>query len=350
MKKRFLRIFSIIAVVLLMSGCVKYNINAKITSDKKMVMELIIATSLNGQQGTGEEGEEGEEASEDEEQIAKLKEAGWSVEEYKEDDYKGSKLSKTFNNIDDVTTDSETIFDLNDLMQKGKESTFIFYKEKGTNVYKAKFKASMSTGSEEEKKPEDMTPEEKQQYEQTQELYKQMMKTMDLKMNVEVPKVVSSNATTTDGNKLTWDLTKMKSEDAIEFSFELGSNGGAKSDDSKSSSFPIVPVAIGGGVALVLIIIIVIVATKKKKNVETPAPAPIETLNTEPEPVAPVEVKPEEPPTPKESAPEEPKSEESSKKHKSHHHHHHDKDKKKDGEEGGKEKKKEKKHHHHKDK
>ena len=297
MKKRILRIFSIIAVALLLSGCVKYNINVKINNNKKMTMELIIATSKS-MQGTGETSESSED---DEDSLKKLKDAGWTVEEYEDDTYKGSKLKKTFDNIDEITTDSQEEYDLNALMQEGKESKYMFYKEKGTNVYKAKFKASANTGtSESEKKPEEMTPEEKEQYEQSQQLAKQMMSTMDLKMNVEVPKLVGSNATTVDGNKLTWDLTKMKEKEDIEFSFELVANSGSSDGEKSENSFPIVPVAIGGGVALVVILVIVVLATKKKKPVEA-APAaveaPIETLDTT-TPVAPVETPVEAPVVP----------------------------------------------------
>ena len=292
MKKRFLRLFSIIAVALLLSGCVKYNFNAKITSDKKMTLELIIATSKSLQgTGTGSEDGEGNETTteEDDEELKKLKDAGWTVEEYEDDTYKGTKLKKTYDNIDEITTEDKTEYDLNALMQKGEEAKYMFYKAKGTNVYEAVFKASTNTGStgEDEKKPEDMTPEEKAQYEQQQALAKQMMSSMDLKMNIEVPKVVSSNATTTDGNKLTWDLTKMEEGQNIEFKFELG-DAAKKAEDTKSNAFPIIPVAIGGGVALLVVIILVVALSKKKKKVEDAPVAPVEPVAPV-APVAPVE-------------------------------------------------------------
>ncbi len=249
MKKKILGLFSIFAIAILMSGCVKYNANIKITSDKKMTMELIIATSKS-MQGMME----GAEEQEDNEEIQKLKEAGWTVESYEDSEYKGQKLKKTYSNIDELTADSETNYDLNELVQEGKEAKYMFYKEAGSDVYKAKFKANTNMDDSGDVDVENMTPEEKAEYEQTQEMAKQMLSSTDLKLTVEVPKVVSSNATTTDGNKLTWDLTKLENVSAIEFQFEL--KGG--------SSFPIVPVVIGGCVLLIAVVAVILISKKKK--------------------------------------------------------------------------------------
>ena len=96
MKKKTMKVFSLITLLLLMSGCVKYNINMKITKDKKMNMELIMAVSKNlKEQADSNESTTTEE--QDEEAIEKLKKEGWKVEDYEDEDFTGSRLTKDFN-------------------------------------------------------------------------------------------------------------------------------------------------------------------------------------------------------------------------------------------------------------
>ncbi len=245
--KKLSKIVLLLFVVLFMSGCVKYNVDIKISNNKKMDMSFIsaVSSSLKGQ-GT-------ETTEENDDAIEKLKSEGWKVEEYKDDTYEGYKLTKSFANIDDLSSSNETVVNLNEFGQEGKLANVLFQKkeEGGKTVYYANFKFSISDS---DASTEDA---EGEQDNQMQEMVKQMMKTMDLKFTVEVPKVLSSNATTTDGNKLTWDLTKMEEGKNIEFSFTVN-----------NSSFPVIPVAIGVGV--LVIIVLVVVLSKKGKKEETP--------------------------------------------------------------------------------
>lgn len=254
MKKKTIKIISIITLVLFMTGCVKYNANIKITNDKKMDMELIIAVKKTLQEDKSTE-------DTDNDSINKLKKEGWKVEPYEDDVYKGSKLTKSYKNIDDISTTSKTNYDLNSLMQNGEEKKYMFYKKKenGKTIYVATFKANTDTAETNEETTEEanMTEEEKQQYE---EMSKELIKSMDLKMTVEVPKVISSNATKTDGNKLTWDLTEMEDNQDIEFEFEIEEKGNILSE--KNSSIPIIPIAVGCG----LILVVIITGLSKKKK------------------------------------------------------------------------------------
>ncbi len=183
----------------------------------------------------------------------------------------------------------------------------MFYKrvENGKEIYKAIIKADTSEateGSGEGTKPETTEPaptepettepaegEETEGVEvetegdlltneQSEALGQQMLSTMDLKITVEAPNVISSNATTTDGNKLTWDLTKTKEDMEFEFAIPL------------KSQLPIIPIAIGGGVVLLIVVIVVVVIIAKGKKgkkeeaapvVDAPVPTPVA-----PEPVA----------------------------------------------------------------
>jgi hypothetical protein len=96
------------------------------------------------------------------------------------------------------------------------------------------------------------------------QMAEQVLKSADLKVTIEVPEVIKSNATNTEGNKLTWDLTQFK-EKTIELEFAIPKGGG----------FPLIPVAIGGGIALVVIVVVVLLLSKKKKGPKDAAPAPV---------------------------------------------------------------------------
>lgn len=284
--KKVLKTISLFLVVVLLSGCVKYNIEMNITKDKKMNMVFVSAVDKTM---FGEEAQE----TEDSEELQKLKDAGWKLEKYEDDKWKGSKLSKSFDDIDKLSTENETIFDLNKFGQEGQMPANVFQKatQDGKTVYKAKFSFKMTSGNEEiqdetneemdlgendslEEVPEDDISENNESME---EMIKKMSGSMDLKLTVNVPKVISNNATTVDGNKLTWDLTKMQEGTNIEFAFSL--DGG--------SSFPLIYVIIGGCVLLIIIVLVVLLSKKKTSNDMT-------TTNTQvpSEPVAPVEQAP----------------------------------------------------------
>ena len=252
--KKVLRTIAIFLAVVLMSGCVKYNVDIKVSNDGKMDMTFIAAVSSSLQEGATE--------TTDEEAIEKLKNAGWKVEEYKDETYSGSKLTKSFGHVDTISSAEEVIVDLNEFGEKGDLAEKLFQKttKDGKTVYVAKFKVDLSSATGTDTATEEGTEEtEDDSTQQMQAMMQQMMSTMDLKFTVEVPNVVSSNATTTEGNKLTWDLSKLESGKNIEFTFSLPGGG---------SSFPIVPVAIGIGAVVVIGIIVAVVLSKKKNGSE----------------------------------------------------------------------------------
>ncbi len=261
--KKFLKAISLFLVVFLLSGCIKYNVDMKITKDKKMSMTFITAMASN--MGAGDATTET-----DEEQVEQMKNDGWKVEDYKDDEFEGFKLTKEFADIDKLSSDKEVIFDLNEFGEEGKTPELFFQKkvEGGSTTYVGKFafKIDTTTGAdtEDEETPEveGSTQEDIENQQAMEEMTKQMMKTMDLKFNIEVPNVVSSNATTVDGNKLSWDLTKMEEGKNIEFTFTLGD----KAVVAESNSLPIVPLIIGGcSIALLIAVIVIFIITRKKK-------------------------------------------------------------------------------------
>lgn len=284
--KKVLRTILLFMVVVLLSGCVKYNIEMNITKDKKMNMVFISAADKSMFGDSIEE-------PEDNEELQKLKNEGWKLGKFEDDKWKGAKLSKSFDDIDKLSTENETIFDLNKFGQEGQMPANVFQKttQDGETVYKAKFAFKMTNGDEEiqdetneemdlgendslEEVPEDDTSENNESME---EMIKKMSGSMDLKLTVNVPKVISSNATTVEGNKLTWDLTKMQEGTNIEFAFSL----------DEGLSFPLIYVIIGGCALLIIIVLVVLLSKKKTSNDMT-------TTNTQvpSEPVAPVEQAP----------------------------------------------------------
>ena len=119
--KKVLRTISLFMVVVLLSGCVKYNIEMNITKDKKMNMVFISATDKSMFGDSIEE-------TEDNEELQKLKNEGWKLEKIEDDKWKGAKLSKSFDDIDKLSTENETIFDLNKFGQEGQMPANVFQK------------------------------------------------------------------------------------------------------------------------------------------------------------------------------------------------------------------------------
>ena len=270
--KKILKGIVALFVVLVMSGCVKYNVDMKISKDGKMDMTFIAAVSNSMTEGATE--------STDEAAIEKLKNAGWKVEEYKDDTYTGSKLSRTFGSVDAISTTEEVLVDLNKFGQEGEFAEKLFQKttKDGKTVYVAKFAFNLNNATGEDANEEAPADgEDAENAQQMEAMMQQMYSTMDLKFTVEVPTVVSNNATTVNENKLTWDLTKLQKGQNIEFSFSLPSG----------SSFPIIPIAIGVGVVAVIGIIVAVIVSKKKGASE-----PVAVIQDEPvapvTPVAPV--------------------------------------------------------------
>jgi hypothetical protein len=81
-----------------------------------------------------------------------------------------------------------------------------------------------------------------------------MQEQVDLKVLVEVPEVVNSNATSKKGNTLIWDLKKFKGKN-IEFEFAFPNSG---------INLPIIPIV--AIIAIIAVVIVVIVLLIKKRN------------------------------------------------------------------------------------
>lgn len=133
MKNKFKKLLISSLVLLGLSGCVKFNTTMDIKNDKSMDYSVIYgmtSTLINDQQMLSDE------------EKKELESKGFKAEDYKDDKYTGIKLTISFDNIDDVSTDNDTEFSLSKIADKSEKLENIFKVKKGLlkNTYTANFK------------------------------------------------------------------------------------------------------------------------------------------------------------------------------------------------------------------
>ena len=230
-------------------GSVDYSRTSAVSTE---VMEMI------NQQGGSEDSTDTSSSVLSDEEKKEAKEKGYKEENYDQDGFKGVKLSKHFDNISELASEEE-VTATTEIFTSDKPVIFTVKKGDNSNIYKAKITWNKEKDSNESIK----------EYKNNDE-YKEYFKGLDISFNVTLPTVAkSSNATSTDGNTLTWDFTKFNKE-AIEFEFEIGNNTNESnnSNESKSNNFNsnTIIIIVGGALALAAIVICVIALTKKKQN------------------------------------------------------------------------------------
>ena len=254
--------------LLLMTGCVKYDATMDIKKDKSM--DFIITYALDSSIF-------GDESILKDEDITKLKEEGFTIKDYSDNNMKGYTLSKSISNIDSVSTSNSNEDDLTGMLGSD-NNNYIFKVDKG--IFKNKYTAIMKFDSKEEESnlPSDdqdlidVTSEEDNVVEDdtvtteedsdialfddsTNTDFSSLYDNISLTFNVKLPySAISNNATKTEeyNRVLTWNL-KYNDTESIEFVFEL---------------YNFTNVYIGLGVLLVLLILIIVLAsiTTKKKE------------------------------------------------------------------------------------
>ena len=274
--KKIRNLVMLLIVTLLLTGCVKYNVNMDIKKDKSMEFKIVYAldTSVLGEKATFTKDD-----------LNKMKDQGFEVEEYTDGSMKGFTLTKKIKNIDDVSSTDDIKYSLSGITNN--DSTKLFKVKKGLlkNKYTAKFSfdssesgiKNSSTFNNEENNSNDETivdPENNSEITNTEESddldltdsdedYSKMMSSMDLSFTVTLPyKALSNNATSVnnDGKELVWNLASTNQK-SIEFEFEL----------DRFSIMPIIIVigcVIGGlfVIALIVTVIMAISGGKKQKK------------------------------------------------------------------------------------
>ncbi len=251
--KKGIKLFSILFISLLFSGCVKVNYEMSINNDKSMDMSIIMAYSkqLSEMSNTNTDDTNSDESENTDNNYTKTAQSnGYSVEDYDDGNYKGYLLKKHFNNIDDLSTD----LDVKANISYSSDSKYLFKIKKGffKNTYVANFKIADNNSY-------------------TESNYNDSIKnSMDLKFIVNLPnKAISNNATSieNDSKKLIWDYAK-KDNDIISFEFSV------------YNTLNII-ILIGSITLLIIIFIIIIIVIKKKKKVRKVLDDDIETLDVE---------------------------------------------------------------------
>lgn len=239
----------LVSVLTLLTGCVKFNATMDIKKDKSMDFSIIYAfdTSLFGSQDLLEDSDKKE-----------LESQGFIVEDYNQNNMKGFTLKKNISNIDDVSSTSDTNYDMSGLLNNSTDNNYFFKVKKGIlkNTYIAKFKfdaKESDLNTDESTDTSSGVTDDSDSINMDDLDLSSMTSNLDLSFNVKLPySSISSNATTknNDGKELTWNLSSNQ-EEMIEFEFEL---------------YNMTNIYIGAGITLVLLIIIIISILNKKKN------------------------------------------------------------------------------------
>lgn len=231
--KKYLGLISAFILVFVLTGCVRYNTTVEVKRSKKVNFSVIYAFDKSMMDGMSDEGGSSD-MSISEDDKKEFAEKGFEVKDYKDGNYEGVKLTKSWKNIDDISGENDVTYDLEaDLEGEGNKDAKMFKVEKG--FFKNKYTLKMDASSD-QLSGEDMD---------------QVASMMDLKFTLKLPKKANSNNATTvnkGGKELVWDLTKAKS---IEATFEV-----------YNAPFYILI----GGVVLVVVVVIVVIIKKGKKG------------------------------------------------------------------------------------
>lgn len=256
------KVLIIILSALLVTGCVQVNGSIEIKKDKSM--DLVMIEAINSSLAGDQDIMKAEDKSE-------LEKNGYKVEKYTNGNNKGYKISKHYDNIDDISSVDEKEVDLS-----GTEDQMHFTVKKGflKNTYKAKIKFDIKNDLDEAIKNGDTSLDDSN-YDEGEDLTLDdesgmndttgddedfdfdpslITGNMDLSFEVKLPyKVINTNATTKDddGKTLKWNLTS-SDVDSISFEFFL---------------YNMTNICIlAGGVALIIIVVIVIVVVSGRKK------------------------------------------------------------------------------------
>lgn len=216
MKKR--KIFMAIMLVFLLTGCVKYDLQMEVGTDKSFTLVLI-----QGMQKEYYSADSGY----DEESIAEYEELGYQVEAYEDNDYKGLKLIKNYDNIDSLSSATCSQVELTDLLDIETTDITLFKSQKNGTIttYTADFTYDLSVEESEEEVD-----------------YSSYSSSMYFGYTISLPKnatIISSNADSKkdDGYTLTWTIEYGKKKD-IDFVFSIDENAVTETKEESKKEEP----------------------------------------------------------------------------------------------------------------
>lgn len=224
--RKYFKLLIILILMLSVTGCVKFNYSISINKDKSMDLEIILASDKRF--SDAENTINFTDIDSDE-----LNKNGYLVFAYNEDMYEGSRIIKSFKNIDDISTtkDNWLVHDLRNALS-GTDNT-LFYVKKGflKNTYIGRFKMTGTDEMEEQfdsntninVNDDNQSVIDQEDVQELEDAMSEMSKEMDFKFIIKVPyKTLSNNATSVskDQKTLTWNLFEIKDENA-NFEFYL---------------------------------------------------------------------------------------------------------------------------------
>lgn len=259
--KKTMKLLSLLAVVILMSGCVKYDIGMEIRKDKSVNISIISAVDSSLM---------GDEQTVDEDEIKALEDKGFTATKYEDDNWNGYTLTKKYKNIDEISSKDPVTVELTDLASNEKDNIATFFQKKSglfTTKYIANF--TLDARSDEDDESDEEMDEDMQQ------LLDRMTASMELNYHVTLPsKASSSNATkvSDDGKTLTWNL-KFNEVNDIKYEFAIIN--------------PItVAIAVGIGALVIMLVVLFILKGRGQKKAQPVGggvqPMPQQTANTVP--------------------------------------------------------------------
>ena len=203
MKKN--KLLFILLIILLATGCVKYDLSMSVKTDKSMTLVLIDA--FEKEYASYLEGD----ATSKDEYIA----LGYQVEDYEEENYQGLKLTKKFDSIDNISSPNCGTVELTELLEKKVDEIILFKssKEGTVTTYTATFTY-------------DLTEDDTDNSESVD--YSTYASSMIFKYSITIPSnatIISNNADTTSNNNhtLNWNLEYGKKKN-INFVFSIDDN------------------------------------------------------------------------------------------------------------------------------
>ena len=265
----------IIAMMFLLTGCVKFNMTMDIKSDKSMDLDILYAVDKNMM---------GDEELFKDEDIEEYKKSGFEVKEYAEGDYVGITLKKHVKNIDDISkTDGNASFNIaNATDTESEEPMFTLKKGFFRNVYTLKMESDSATNT-----PDDIDLGDERialegedddlgdyssddsslgEYPTDGESllddypidgdvdYTDALNNMEMNLTVNLPnKPISHNATSVsnNGKSLTWNLVAQQSDVELTFALYNKTN---------------ILICVAGVVVVVIVVIVVVSKSSKNKN------------------------------------------------------------------------------------
>ena len=266
---RKIKILCIISVMLLLTGCVKFNTTMDIKNDKSMDLSILYAVDTSVL---------GEEELLKEEDISEYKKAGFEVTDYSEGNYKGITLKKHVKNIDKISKTTGNV-SFNIMGSSNNEDDSMFTVKKGflRNVYTLKMESDstndMTNGidvtdgrkaleGEDDTLLDDYPTDDTllddysdDGYSFDDADYTQYLSQMDLSLTVNLPnKPISNNATSVsnNGKSLTWNLATQQEDVELTFALYNLSN---------------LLICVVGVIVVVVVVVVIISKSGKNKNI-----------------------------------------------------------------------------------